>query len=291
MFKVAEISIWAQANVATKGVTTEISANTWMCLGGGCLSVASPGNGAKAVSPFPIVTRMGRVRDTLYTLYTLDHNNPWFTLDLGLDDIPIHSALFIGRTASSYYNSNYWIHVGNDVTPMSNPSCNTVALTVSLGVEQACNLSGRYVHVVRKMYGRIVMPKLAVFPECDTPNFLWDAFNGFEIQQVPGETVTQVIPLASTLEGALGVNVCGTLEVQFVNLPPFCTISGDLLSCTPDLELHREFLAEFGTLHTVDVVQIAPDFPNSAKVTQATIEVLVSPEDLVVEEPEPEPIN
>jgi len=254
VFKVAEISIWPQTNVANKGVTTEVSAKQpGYCLYGACAS--QPLNGALAVTPFPLVTRVGRGTDMWLMYSDTSATNPWFTLDLGLDDVPIHSALFIGRSKYLTYNKDYWIYVGNDVTPMSNESCNTAALTTTDGVEQACNLNGRYVHVVRQVSSSwMVMPKLAVFPDCDAPNFLWDFFSEIQIKQALGETVEQVIPLASALEGALGVGVCGALEVQFINLPPFCTISADLLSCTPDLELHRNFLAEFGTLHIVDVI-------------------------------------
>ena len=118
---------------------------------------------------------------------------------------------------------------------------------------------------------RICLAGVAVFIDCNSPLLPWDKFTGLPktISLSLGETLSATIPLLTSLESALGVDVCGQLEVKFVNLPSFCTLHGENLTCTPKLQEH------WG-MHKFYVMQVALEHPLSTKTTPVTIEVVGS---------------
>jgi len=91
----------------------------------------------------------------------------------------------------------------------------------------ACDKAGKYISVVRaRTDDSLVLAGVAVFIDCDSPLLPWDSIDEFPLTLEFGKTKTASIPLATNLENALGVNVCGQLEVQFDNLPSFCSLTG-----------------------------------------------------------------
>jgi len=118
--------------------------------------------------------------------------------------------------------------------------------------------------------------------DCDSPLLPWDEIVGLD--ELPAtmnlnDTFSIEIPLATTIEEHVGVDVCGQLKVQFNDLPSFCTWTVSTLTCTPTLDTHAG-------LHTFDIKQVALEYPLSAKTTTVTIEVI----GLSVTEPEPSPV-
>jgi len=77
--------------------------------------------------------------------------------------------------------------------------------------------------LVRPGQDQLSIMGVAVFIDCDSPLLPWDQVEGFLEDLVVGEQREFVIPLATTLEQALGANVCGQLGVTFTDLPSFCT--------------------------------------------------------------------
>ena len=61
--------------------------------------------------------------------------------------------------------------------------------------------------------------------------------------------------------------MCGQLEVKFVNLPSFCILDGENLTCAPTLNEHRG-------VHSFQIKQVTLEHPLSTKTTLVTIEVL-----------------
>jgi len=119
---------------------------------------------------------------------------------------------------------------------------------------------------------------VAVFMDCNSPLLPWDEIVGLD--KLPAtmtikDTFSVEIPLATTIEEQVGVDVCGKLQVQFTNLPSFCTSTDATLTCTPTLDTQAG-------VHTFDIKQVALEYPLSTKSTTVTIEVISLP----VPEPE-----
>jgi len=82
--------------------------------------------------------------------------------------------------------------------------------------------------------------------DCDSPLLPWDEIAGLPDTMKQNETFSVDIPLATTIETHVGVDVCGQLEVQFNDLPSFCTLTDSRLTCTPTLNTHAG-------LHTFEI--------------------------------------
>jgi len=133
------------------------------------------------------------------------------------------------------------MRVGDDPDPLStaNPLCNSMDFDTTHGVEQSCDLPGRYMTLSRINKDRMSIHGVAIFMDCKSPLLPWDAIDAAPESTLNlGETQTYTIPLATELETALGVDVCGQLEVQFTDLPSFCSLSEETLTCSPTLEEH-----------------------------------------------------
>ena len=124
--------------------------------------------------------------------------------------------------------------------------------------------------LVRPGQDQLSIMGVAVFIDCDSPLLPWDQVEGFLEDLVVGEQREFVIPLATTLEQALGANVCGQLGVTFTDLPSFCTPAGNRLTCRPSLAAH---IGE----HEFTVHQAGLEHPNSQKSTVSKINVLRKP--------------
>jgi len=172
------------------------------------------------------------------------------------------------------------MQVGDDPDPLSttNLLCNEEEFDTTHGVEQSCDLPGRYMTLSRPGKDRLGIHGVAIFMDCKSPLLPWDAIDDAfpESTQTLGETQTYVIPLLTELETALGVDVCGELQVQFTDLPSFCTFSRETLTCSPTRKEHygeKKFL----------IKQVALEHLSSAKITQAKITVIAPTPDPVPE--------
>jgi len=119
---------------------------------------------------------------------------------------------------------------------------------------------------------------VAVFMDCDSPLLPWDEIAGLPDTMNLKDSFSVEIPLATTIETNVGEDICGKLEVQFSNLPSFCTSTDSTLTCTPTRDTHVG-------IHTFDIKQEALEYPLSAKTTTVTIEVIAPepvPEDFVL---------
>ena len=72
--------------------------------------------------------------------------------------------------------------------------------------------------------------------DCDSVLLPWEPITGFPMTLNLGETGTAQVPLLTTLESFLGVDVCGELLLTIPTLPSFCTLTVDVIDCTPTLE-------------------------------------------------------
>jgi len=133
------------------------------------------------------------------------------------------------------------MRVGDDPDPLStaNPLCNKEEFDTTHGVEQSCDLPGRYMTLSRIDKDRLGIHGVAIFMDCKSPLLPWDAIDAAPESTLNlGEIQTYEIPLLTKLETVLGVDVCGELQLQFTDLPSFCTLSGETLTCSPTLEEH-----------------------------------------------------
>ena len=106
----------------------------------------------------------------------------------------------------------------------------------------------------------LVLTGVAVFMDCDSPLLPWDVIDELFATVNVTYTMSVEIPLATTIETHVGVDVCGQLEAQFTNLPSFCTSTDSTLICTPTLDSHLG-------VHTFEIKQVALEYPLSAKST------------------------
>jgi len=69
--------------------------------------------------------------------------------------------------------------VGEDSDPLStsNPRCNSVELDMTHGMEQTCDLQGRYMTISRPNKDRLTIPGVAIFMDCKSPLLPWDAID------------------------------------------------------------------------------------------------------------------
>jgi len=189
-----------------------------------------------------------------------------------MNGIPIKDLLVFGKngidSGKDPCNTGYQVSVGDSASPFVNPPCDTGLLDIKYGKEVACDLPGRYV-TIEKPGGAgtsVCLRGVAVFMDCDSPLLPWDAID-FPESISFGDSLTFVMPLATTLEEALEENVCGQLGAEFTNLPEFCSFEDITLTCTPE--------PEHEGLHSFDVKQMALEHPNSAKTTSITFKVIV----------------
>ena len=112
-----------------------------------------------------------------------------------------------------------------------------------------CNKAGRYVGVTHPNKDQLVLTKVAIFIDCNSPSLPWDPLSSeFPLNIEFGETFAVAVPLATKLETAVGVNVCGQLEAQATNLPSFCSLADSTLTCAPATEEDQTLVeAEEGT--------------------------------------------
>jgi len=195
--------------------------------------------------------------------------DPHWQLDLGVAGLPIKYVLIIGRVEklTAVHGPGIWVSVGESPDPQANTNCNTASFDITSGREQPCNLPGRYVTITKPGTDQLVLAGVSVFMDCDSPLLPWDTIVGLPATMNLNATLTVDIPLATTIETNVGVEVCGQLEVQFTNLPSFCTWTDPTLTCTPTLDAHAG-------LHNFEIKQKALEYPLSAKTTTALIEVI-----------------
>jgi len=112
-----------------------------------------------------------------------------------------------------------------------------------------------------------VLTGVAVFIDCDSPLLPWDSIDEFPLTLELWQNKKVSIPLATNLENALGVNVCGQLEVQFDNLPSFCSVAGADLKCTPTSPEHVG-------VHNFKIRQVALEHPLATRSFSAHIPVI-----------------
>lgn len=147
------------------------------------------------------------------------------------------------------------------------------------GKEQTCDEKpGRYVALVRPGEDTVAVNGVAVFIECNSPLLPWDPVTDLLMSIRLNETKAVTIGLATNLETALGVGVCGELKLRFTNLPTFCFLSRAQLICTPNIE-------ERVGSHNFIIHQTSLEHPLAMKSTQVQIEVLKPVETVVVPEP------
>ena len=82
----------------------------------------------------------------------------------------------------------------------------------------------------------MVLGGVAIFVECN--ELPWDPLPAFPATLNLNEIYSATLSLATAFESAMGVNVCAELRLQVTDLPPFCTLTGDLLECAPTLPEH-----------------------------------------------------
>ena len=137
--------------------------------------------------------------------------NPYWQLDLGMT-VPVKELLILGNVrgaTSAAYGPNYSARVGDDPNPHVNPPCNTTPYDVTNGREKPCNLSGRYVSIVKGDTNRLALGGVSAFMDCDSPSVPWDEIALTPATMSLGETYTTELSIATTLESFLGVGVCG----------------------------------------------------------------------------------
>jgi len=204
---------------------------------------------ANAKTPVPMQQRFERSGKGALTVIN-GGADPWWSLDLGMS-IPIKTIQLLGRTHAQVAECTpgYWIRVGDDPDPYTNPTCHNAELNIEAGVEVACERRARYVSVVRPAKDRLFLAAVAVFIDCDSPDLPWDPLTEIYLTVVLHQTQSVALPisLASELEALFGVDVCGELKFEVLNLPSFCSLQNDELSCSPTLDEH-------GGLHQFEVV-------------------------------------
>jgi len=72
------------------------------------------------------------------------------------------------------------MRVGDNPDPLSttNPLCNEEEFDTTHGVEQSCNLPGRYMTLTRPGKDRLGVHGVAIFMDCDSRQLPWDPIGG-----------------------------------------------------------------------------------------------------------------
>jgi len=68
---------------------------------------------------------------------------------------------------------------------------------------------GRFVNVVKGDSNPLQLSGVSVFMDCESPLVPWDTIEATPTSMKLGEAFTVEIPLATTIEAALGVDFCG----------------------------------------------------------------------------------
>jgi len=87
--------------------------------------------------------------------------------------------------------------VGESEDTSTNPKCNDADITTTNGAEVPCGKAGRYVGVTRPGKDRLILMKVAIFIDCNSPSLPWDPLSEFPLTMEFGETRTVEIPLAT----------------------------------------------------------------------------------------------
>ena len=226
----AEIAIWSDKNICPKGVASQSSTSGVF-------------DATRAQIPVPLIQRVERSNLGKYSFTVQGELNPWYKVDLKIDGIPIKEVLLFGRvhdTDEAASNDGYEVRIGDLADPYDNPSCTTGTISTTDGNEVSCNLPGKYVGIVRPGTDSLFLVGIAIFMDCDSPQLPWDPLGGLNTSINMGQSHTFGVSLAKNLETALGVDVCGQLQLELTSLPTFCSLDAlqESLTCTPTLDEH-----------------------------------------------------
>ena len=110
------------------------------------------------------------------------------------------------------------------------------------GKEAGCDIVGKYVSIHRPGKNWLTLAGVAVFIECNLETLPFDTLLEATVTvEKNSQASFEALSIANELEAALGVDVCGELKLDIIDLPPFCIYDDTtfIVTCSPTLPEHE----------------------------------------------------